>query len=42
MAGKLRSVAKGATFYHANYVRPRWAASMVKVATIGTHVFYRP
>jgi spore germination cell wall hydrolase CwlJ-like protein len=42
MRGKLKPVARGATFYHANYVRPYWASSMVKVATIGTHIFYRP
>lgn len=42
MRGKLKSVARGATYFHANYVRPYWASSMVKVATIGTHVFYRP
>jgi len=33
-------VTHGATFYHANYVHPRW--NMVKVASIGQHVFYRP
>jgi hypothetical protein len=42
MRGKLKSVARGATYFHARYVRPYWASSMVKVATIGTHVFYRP
>jgi len=38
----LNSVVRGATFYHANYVRPRWASQMVRVAQIGTHIFYRP
>jgi spore germination cell wall hydrolase CwlJ-like protein len=42
MRGDLQSVAGGATFYHASYVRPHWASHMVKVATIGTHIFYRP
>jgi spore germination cell wall hydrolase CwlJ-like protein len=42
LKGKLKRVARGATYYHANYVSPYWASSMVKVATIGTHVFYRP
>ena len=42
MSGKFRSVARGATFFHARYVRPYWASHMVKVATIGTHIFYRP
>lgn len=30
-----------ATHYHANYVVPYWASSLVKSATIGTHIFYR-
>ena len=40
--GKDNPVAGGATFYHADYVSPRWASRMVKVAEIGTHIFYRP
>jgi hypothetical protein len=31
----------GATHYHANYVRPRWARALTKVDVIGRHVFYR-
>ena len=31
----------GATHYHANYVRPRWARSLVKMDVIGHHVFYK-
>lgn len=31
---------KGATFYHANTVNPRWARSFRKTATIGKHYFY--
>jgi spore germination cell wall hydrolase CwlJ-like protein len=30
-----------ATHYHANYVLPYWAPTLAKVATIGTHIFYR-
>lgn len=30
-----------ATHYHAVYVKPRWAAEMVKVGRIGMHLFYR-
>ena len=30
-----------ATHYHANYVRPYWASSLDKIATIGSHIFYR-
>jgi spore germination cell wall hydrolase CwlJ-like protein len=40
--GKENPVAGGATFYHADYVNPGWASRMVKVAEIGTHIFYRP
>ena len=29
------------THYHANYVVPYWASSLVKAATIGNHIFYR-
>ena len=41
-ARKKNSVVRGATFYHAAYVSPGWASRMVKVAQIGTHIFYRP
>lgn len=30
-----------ATFYHADYVFPAWAPSLVKLATVGPHIFYR-
>jgi len=40
--GKTRSIACGATYFHHARVRPRWAARMVKVAQIGSQVFYRP
>lgn len=39
---KAKRYARGATFYHASYVHPRWARQMVRVAKIGTHIFYRP
>jgi hypothetical protein len=39
--GRVNSVVGNATYYHANYVNPSWASSMIKVATIGTHIFYR-
>ncbi len=29
------------TFYHANYVNPRWARSMNKIDKIGRHIFYK-
>jgi spore germination cell wall hydrolase CwlJ-like protein len=31
----------GATHYHANYVRPRWARALQKMDVIGKHIFYR-
>jgi spore germination cell wall hydrolase CwlJ-like protein len=30
-----------ALFYHADYVRPKWAKKMVKIEKIGAHIFYR-
>lgn len=32
---------KGATHYHATYVKPRWRTQMEKVEKIGLHIFYR-
>jgi hypothetical protein len=29
------------THYHTNWVVPYWASSLVKAATVGTHIFYR-
>ncbi|MBX3506218.1 MAG: cell wall hydrolase [Parvibaculum sp.] len=31
-----------AMYFHADYVQPYWASSMVEVAKIGRHIFYRP
>lgn len=31
----------GATHYHADYVSPYWAPTLIRVETIGRHVFYR-
>lgn len=31
----------GATHYHANYVRPRWAKRLEKMDVIGHHIFYK-
>jgi spore germination cell wall hydrolase CwlJ-like protein len=31
----------GATHYHANYVRPRWAKQLEKMDVIGHHIFYK-
>ena len=32
---------RDATHYHATYVKPNWSKSLVRVAQIGDHVFYR-
>lgn len=37
---KLDDVTKGATFYHATYVQPRWKG-VQKTTRIGQHIFYR-
>jgi len=31
----------GATHYHADYVSPYWAPSLIRVTKIGRHIFYR-
>lgn len=38
---EFKSKAKEALFYHADYVKPRWARNKVKLAKIGKHIFYR-
>ena len=39
--GKVYAGVGMATHYHANYVFPKWAPRLEKVAVIGQHVFYR-
>ena len=41
LGGAVYAPVGSATFYHADYVSPWWAASMTQVATIGAHIFYR-
>ena len=41
LAGRTFAGVGLSTFYHANYVFPRWAPRLVKTATIGAHIFYR-
>lgn len=36
-----RGITEGATHYHAHYVNPRWARSLVLIGTIGAHKYYR-
>jgi hypothetical protein len=33
--------AAGATHYHADYVSPYWAPSLIRITKIGAHIFYR-
>lgn len=35
----MRDVTKGALYYHADYVNPRW--KLEKTTTIGRHIFYK-
>jgi spore germination cell wall hydrolase CwlJ-like protein len=37
---RVQDVTRGAIYYHANYVHPNW--NMVRVVSIGAHIFYRP
>lgn len=39
--GMYPDVTKGATYYHATYVKPKWSSEKDRVAQIGQHIFYR-
>ncbi len=41
LAGHVETSVGAATHYHANYVAPRWAPLLAKVAQLGQHIFYR-
>ena len=41
LSGGTSLIVGGATHYHANYVSPYWAPSLVRIASIGAHIFYR-
>ena len=41
LAGAVYAPAGHATHYHANYVVPYWASSLVKTTVEGAHIFYR-
>jgi hypothetical protein len=41
LAGSVAVSVGSATHYHANYVAPRWAPMLAKVAQLGQHIFYR-
>ena len=40
LAGQVFAPVGGATHYHADWVVPYWRGSMIKVARVGTHLFY--
>lgn len=39
--GQLSAKIAGATHYHADYVSPYWAPTLIRVGAIGRHIFYR-
>ncbi|MFO1014561.1 MAG: cell wall hydrolase [Caulobacteraceae bacterium] len=41
LAGYVQTQVGTATFYHADYVFPRWSPSLAKITQIGAHIFYR-
>ncbi len=41
LAGRVYAPVGHATHYHANYVVPYWASSLVKTSVEGAHIFYR-
>lgn len=41
LKNKPSDITRGATFYHTTAVDPHWRTSMVKVAKIGRHIFYK-
>lgn len=41
LVGYVETSVGEATHYHADYVAPRWAPLLAKVADIGQHIFYR-
>ena len=40
LSGRTSSSAKGATYFHASYVRPGWSRSKRQISQIGRHLFY--
>jgi spore germination cell wall hydrolase CwlJ-like protein len=39
--GEILTALRGVTFFHTRAVTPHWTTRMVRVATIGSHIFYR-
>ncbi len=40
LQGEVEDPTHGALFYHAAYVKPKWAKRMVKTRRIGLHIFF--
>ena len=40
MMGYIPDITKGATHYHAKYVKPYWAKSLTPTVSFGSHIFY--
>ncbi len=41
LSGHVVGAVGTATYYHADYVFPTWATTLVKMAQVGPHIFYR-
>ena len=41
LRGKIKDPTKGATHYHARYVKPYWSASLNNTVIYGSHKFYQ-
>ena len=40
LEGRATSSARGATYFHASYVNPKWRHSFKRISRIGRHLFY--
>jgi len=41
LKGQLKNKLKGALWYHAHYVNPKWNRKMLLQAKVGNHLFYK-
>ena len=39
--GSILDITDGATFYHADYVKPKWRLSKHRTVVVGRHIFYK-
>jgi N-acetylmuramoyl-L-alanine amidase len=42
MSGAVKDPSAGATYYHERSITPGWARGMRRVATVGSHAFFKP